>query len=247
MTVFRPLIRYADFKGRARRSEYWGFMLVQGAIYALLVFMALVSLSQLGDGGDGSGALMASALICVLLLALFIPNYAVLARRLHDTGRSAIWLCLMIPSVITPFMNYGTVLAMARAGSGAGDPSPGLAAGVMGMGLIAVVASICQLIIFVLTLMPGTAGPNRFGEDPRDPSRRSGGGETGMDDARLDEIFARARNEGVITEAPYKPVFDFGPGPTAPAPTPRPRPPIDWGPTPSNGITPAPTFGRRGA
>ena len=68
-TCFR---KYADFKGRASRSEYWWFTL----------FVVLVSIAA-GLLGDAANALVA--------LALFLPYLAVSARRLHDTGRSGWW------------------------------------------------------------------------------------------------------------------------------------------------------------
>jgi uncharacterized membrane protein YhaH (DUF805 family) len=68
-TCFR---KYADFKGRASRSEYWWFTL----------FVVLVSIAA-GLLGDAANALVA--------LALFLPYLAASARRLHDIGRSGWW------------------------------------------------------------------------------------------------------------------------------------------------------------
>jgi uncharacterized membrane protein YhaH (DUF805 family) len=79
---------YANFKGRARRSEYW---------YAWL-FVALVGLGTATlFPGDGHGN--ASAQSDLWSLATFIPGLAIGARRLHDTGRSGKnlwWLALPI-------------------------------------------------------------------------------------------------------------------------------------------------------
>ena len=60
--------KYADFSGRASRAEFWWFYL----------FTFLVSLISCG----------------VACLVFLIPQYAVGARRLHDTGRSG-WLQLL--------------------------------------------------------------------------------------------------------------------------------------------------------
>lgn len=75
--------KYAEFVGRARRSEYWWFVL-----FGLIVSIVLSPLST-------SLSLLAS-------LALFVPSLAVAVRRLHDTGRSGWYLLIsLIPLVGT--------------------------------------------------------------------------------------------------------------------------------------------------
>ncbi len=80
------LSKYADFQGRARRSEYWWFV----------VFTAVVTtigsvLDALVGTGYGSYGLIEG----VAALALLLPSLAVGARRLHDVGRSG-WLLLLL-------------------------------------------------------------------------------------------------------------------------------------------------------
>lgn len=251
MIMFRPLIRYADFKGRASRSEYWLFAVLQGFWYALLIGLAMGSMGQ-GDTDNGTvGVTVAFSLIVLSIAALIVPNYAVLVRRLHDSGRGAIWLCLMLPSVLSSVMTIGTIFtAFSAVGMGASrEAFVGTAlAGLGAAGLLSIIGMVCQLVLFVLTLLPGTRGENGFGPDPRDPDQRYGGGSSpGLDEARLDALFAEAKRARGIDDAPYKPVFDFGPGPGTSAPAPAQRAPVDWGgPAATNGITPAPPFGRRG-
>ena len=85
--VIRCLRRYADFSGRARPAEFWWFtLLVVGA------FVAGTSLdSALGTDVAGYGVLANIA-----VLALLLPQMAVGARRLHDSGRSGLWLLLYL-------------------------------------------------------------------------------------------------------------------------------------------------------
>ena len=251
MIMFRPLIRYADFKGRASRSEYWLFAVLQGFWYALLIGLAMGSMGQSETDNATVGVTVAFSLIVLSIAALIIPNYAVLVRRLHDSGRGAIWLCLMLPSVLSSVMTIGTIFtAFSAVGMGASrEAFVGTAlAGLGAAGLLSIIGMVCQLILLVLTLLPGTRGENGFGPDPRDPGQFYGGGSgPGLDEARLDALFAAAKRAGAIDDAPYKPVFDFGPGAGTSAPAPAQRAPVDWGgPAPTNGITPAPTFGRRG-
>jgi uncharacterized membrane protein YhaH (DUF805 family) len=68
--------KYADFNGRASRSEMWWWM--------LFVFLASAAASVVGD-----------ALSALFSLGVFLPNIAVVARRLHDTDRSG-WLQLLV-------------------------------------------------------------------------------------------------------------------------------------------------------
>ena len=254
MIMFRPLIRYADFNGRASRGEYWLFAVLQGLWYTLLIGLAAVSMGSTADTGQGStGVMIAIGLIVASVLALIVPNYAVLVRRLHDSGRGAIWLCLMLPSVLSSVMSVGAILtAVTGVGMGASRDAfaATMLAGLGAAGLVGMIGSVCQLIMLVLTLLPGSKGANDFGPDPRDPTQRyRDGGASSLDEARLDALFAEAKRANGIAEAPYKPVFDFGPGPgsSAPAPALAPRAPVAWGgPAPATGMTPAPTFGRRG-
>lgn len=102
--MFQPLRKYADFQGRARRSEYWLFVLFEVLLFVgfFLLIIALVTATRTPDGDNGMSDAMGSSLGTVLLMAylgLLIPRMAVLARRLHDSGNSA-WLMLL---VIVPF------------------------------------------------------------------------------------------------------------------------------------------------
>ncbi|MDR8523126.1 DUF805 domain-containing protein [Shewanella fidelis] len=77
-----PLKKYAEFSGRARRTEFWMFMLICFCIQLALTLLGLETISML------------------LSLALIVPNLSIGARRLHDTGRSGWWqLLLLIPLI----------------------------------------------------------------------------------------------------------------------------------------------------
>lgn len=78
------LSKYATFKGRASRSEFWWFYLFT----VLLTWAAAIVGVALGD----TNAILSN----VLSLAFFIPLLAAGARRLHDTGRSGWWQLLML-------------------------------------------------------------------------------------------------------------------------------------------------------
>jgi uncharacterized membrane protein YhaH (DUF805 family) len=75
--------KYADFNGRARRSELWYFVLFT----IIAGFVATVIDAILHTPKIGTNGLVA----WVVTLALLVPMLAVGARRLHDTGRPT-WL-----------------------------------------------------------------------------------------------------------------------------------------------------------
>ena len=75
---------YANFSGRARRAEYWNFVLVNIIIYIPLYIMIIVGGVNNSDliGFTGVG------IIGLFALAMLIPSLAVLVRRLHDLNKS---------------------------------------------------------------------------------------------------------------------------------------------------------------
>ncbi|WP_319265906.1 DUF805 domain-containing protein [uncultured Draconibacterium sp.] len=77
----KVLKQYADFNGRARRKEYWMFILFN------IIFSAAAAVLDTIFGTWGA----IGGLYAVLML---IPGLAVGARRLHDTGRSG-WMLLI--------------------------------------------------------------------------------------------------------------------------------------------------------
>ena len=93
MEWFIKVIKNFSFKGRARRSEFWMFMLIFLLIMISLGFIdvALGMYSEKNDIGLFSG---------VFIVAILIQYLAVGIRRLHDTGRSAWWFLInFIPFV----------------------------------------------------------------------------------------------------------------------------------------------------
>lgn len=79
---------YANFNGRARRKEYWGFALFNIIItYALAFIFTSI---------DATLALVSS----VYSLAVFIPSLAVAVRRMHDVGKSGWFILIPIYNII---------------------------------------------------------------------------------------------------------------------------------------------------
>lgn len=83
---------YFNFSGRARRSEYWFAYIVSFIVAFLLVNLAKLLLAF----SEAAGSFMLFV-YSLYLLALIIPSISVSVRRLHDTGRSGVYIifCLM--------------------------------------------------------------------------------------------------------------------------------------------------------
>jgi len=78
------LKKYAVFDGRARRQEYWMFVLISSFLPFVVLLLAALLGMQMGTG--------VSVLLTVYWLAILLPSIAVWVRRLHDTGRSGWWV-----------------------------------------------------------------------------------------------------------------------------------------------------------
>lgn len=83
--------KYAVFRGRACRSEYWWFSLF---MVVIAIAMNIVSLVFYGRFND------LRAVSTIWTLATIIPGLAVQARRLHDIDRSGWWILLIFVPII---------------------------------------------------------------------------------------------------------------------------------------------------
>jgi uncharacterized membrane protein YhaH (DUF805 family) len=133
------LSKYAVFNGRARRSEFWWYMLAYGIVYTVL-YVALVApglsayttatVDAAMAGETVAPAMPASLttgyiIVSLVGLALLLPTLGVTVRRLHDTGKSGFWVLLHL------------------------------------------IVFVGQIILIVFTAANGTPGPNQYGPDPK--------------------------------------------------------------------------------
>ena len=85
--------KYATFSGRARRKEYWMFILFN-MLFAI-VAMILDNLAGLAIPELGYGPIYG-----LYILAVLIPGLAVTVRRLHDVGKSGwMYFIVLIPII----------------------------------------------------------------------------------------------------------------------------------------------------
>jgi len=108
------LKNYAVFEGRARRKEYWMFVLIN-----LLIEIAIeIADELLGPGG-------ATAILSwVYWLAILLPSLAVTIRRLHDTGRCGWWLLLGFIPIIGQIPLLIFLCGASRKGENKYGPNP---------------------------------------------------------------------------------------------------------------------------
>jgi uncharacterized membrane protein YhaH (DUF805 family) len=156
-----PLKRYAEFSGRSRRKEYWMFYLGVVLLYALLIVLlfaagasGLSAATAEGITGLEGTAMVILAVMTLVWLALLIPGIAVGVRRLHDIDRTGWWL----------MAGYGPYL-LGMAGLIGGMPMAG--------SVLTLVSYAGFILLFIFSLLDGTKGANRFGEDPKQVSHES--------------------------------------------------------------------------
>lgn len=88
---FTALSNYANFSGRASRSEYWWFSIINAVL--LLIAIGLTNVRSTSDE-------QMVLLLCIgaFVIIMFVPSLSVSVRRLHDTGRSGWWILIgLIP------------------------------------------------------------------------------------------------------------------------------------------------------
>ena len=86
------LKNYFGFGGRARRNEYWMFILVN------IIFTFVLSVLDRMFGWQRTGG--EGVLTTIYAILVFIPWWAVQFRRLHDTDRSAWWLLVLLIPIV---------------------------------------------------------------------------------------------------------------------------------------------------
>lgn len=86
------LKKYAVFDGRARRKEYWMFILIN-----IIVSFVVGFIDGILEIYTGEELFILSTLY---VLILFLPTIAVQVRRLHDTNRSGWWVLLIFVPIL---------------------------------------------------------------------------------------------------------------------------------------------------
>lgn len=104
------LKKYAEFSGRAHRTEYWMFFLINFLLGIAIGFL--------------DGALGTQILGLIYALALLIPGLAAAVRRLHDTGRSGWWALIVLIPVLGVIVLIVLLAMPTQAGANEYGPEP---------------------------------------------------------------------------------------------------------------------------
>ncbi len=86
------LKKYAVFTGRARRKEFWMFVLFNVIISLILNLID----GFLGTGFEAGGGIISG----LYALAILLPSIGVAIRRLHDIGKSGWWIFISLIPLI---------------------------------------------------------------------------------------------------------------------------------------------------
>ena len=79
---------YLNFSGYATRTEYWMFFIMN------IVITALITIAQKIVNADGT------LFTWLYSIFIFCPTWAISVRRLHDSGKSGLWLLVnLIPGI----------------------------------------------------------------------------------------------------------------------------------------------------
>ena len=89
---FEVLKKYAVLDGRARRKEYWMFVLTSWLVLFALVFVSAAAGMTNVDGN--------SPLVLLYQLGVLVPSTAVGVRRMHDVGHSGWWLLVPVVNLL---------------------------------------------------------------------------------------------------------------------------------------------------
>jgi len=137
---------YANFNGRARRTEYWNFVLMNIIINILLSILDRI----LGFNYGGNSGVLST----IYSLFIILPSLAVATRRIHDIGKSGWWIFAFyfLFTIIC-----GILLMQTLTGK---------------VGTISIIISLFFLLVvfiwlIVLLATNGQEGTNEYGLDPK--------------------------------------------------------------------------------
>ena len=165
--------KYSDFSGRARRKEWWSYILFQLLIFIVPVVLFVATsvgemmsdpdtmqyMSQNPDDEEYIYSLMSGNVyfwaMMIVGLLLFVPWLAVTCRRFHDVGLSTglFWVVGGL-SVLSTIISLLMVIA------------PGVIPQAL-TGIVSFLSMLAGLAMLVVAFIPGKTGPNAYGPDPK--------------------------------------------------------------------------------
>ncbi len=159
------LKNYVNFKGRARRSEFWWFALSVAVVSSILSIVGMM-------------VPLVGFLSLAFTLLVLLPHMAVLTRRLHDSGHSGWWVVAEVILVCCYYGSFFTLIggnldmmyessdpmAMAQSMAESIHSMP-VVAGLMMLSMLCIM--ILFIVIFIFTLQDSKWGTNKYGPSPK--------------------------------------------------------------------------------
>ena len=155
------LKQYTDFSGRARRKEYWWFMVFNFIFTLILMLCWIIPVIKTNfaeyDADDFSNMTIISAAITkpffyvyiIYYIAMIIPGLAVTVRRLHDIGKSGYWCFFVVGGSIIG--NISNIFSAASA-----------------LQLIFIFIWLVMCVISLVWMFTDSDyGPNQYGPNPK--------------------------------------------------------------------------------
>ena len=156
--------KYFCFEGRARRKEYWWFILINFIITMILFICWLAPTFKMGFEAAASGntdfdqqgailTMLKNPFMYIYILyymAMLIPGIAVLVRRLHDIGKSGFWAFFILGGSLLG--NIASIFQTTNVGL------------YLGLALASLVICIISL---VWMFTDSQYGPNKYGPNPK--------------------------------------------------------------------------------
>jgi len=177
-TCFR---KYAVFKGRACRSEFWWFTLFTFLVSVALDFLLglfmipLIFKGQFNAESISGVSTPFSIVSLVVGLALLLPSLGVLVRRLHDLNKSGWWIGIfyIVEAILIVLMTVAGLTLFAL------GENPALTSDDLPFGMLFLV-SILAILLFAYAILllvwcckRGTVGYNKYGPDPLAPAEEN--------------------------------------------------------------------------
>lgn len=132
-----------DYKSRASKYDYWGFLFINTLVSVLVLFLFAVAAAVISEK-------IMIAVYAAYTIVSFLAGVSLIIRRLHDTGHSGLFLLaplvLFVLSVILG-ENLGTPVA----------------------GAVAFMGGLSVFYILILLLIKGTAKENKYGVPVEEP------------------------------------------------------------------------------
>jgi len=125
MNWYLNVIRnYVNFNGRARRKEYWMFVLLNVIIMIALEVPAIFVFQDFAHNENRTFAISFFAVLFLYALFLILPTLAVSVRRMHDIGKSGAWYFIQFIPLVGPIWFLVLLVTEGQQGPNRYGPDP---------------------------------------------------------------------------------------------------------------------------